>query len=136
PGEQLERVEDVHGQIAQTAAPRGRRGQERAPLGPAEMGYPRVENPGGVSALATRRPTGGRIEPERLGQLRDVQDRRCAAVDHPRRDDRPPRPLPARLTLATVSGVQRLELDAALAKELPGRRAASSGRVPEESDSG
>src|SRR5262249_27229509 len=40
----------------------------------------------------------------------------------------------APLTLPAVGGVQRLELHATLAKQLPGRRAAPSGRVPEEDD--
>jgi hypothetical protein len=40
------------------------------------------------------------------------------------------------VTVAAVGGVERLELDAVLAKELPGRRAAASGRMPEESDLG
>ena len=41
---------------------------------------------------------------------------------------------PAALALRAVACVQRLELDPVLAKELPGRRAARSGRTPEERD--
>jgi hypothetical protein len=54
------------------------------------------------------------------------------SVEDERGHGRPPRLDPA---LAPVSGgVQGLEPDATLAKELPGRRAARSGRVPEEQD--
>jgi 2-dehydropantoate 2-reductase len=59
-----------------------------------------------------------------------VENRRDRLADDERRDDRPPRLGPTPSALAP--DVERLELDPLLAKELPGRRARRSGRLPEE----
>jgi 2-dehydropantoate 2-reductase len=64
-----------------------------------------------------------------------VEDRRGRLADDERRDDRPARLGPAARALVTVPDVERLELDPLLAKELPGRRARRSGRLPEQRDS-
>jgi hypothetical protein len=71
-----------------------------------------------------------KAEPGR--ELRDVQDRSRRAVEDERRDDRTSGRLPAAGPLAGVADVQRLEGDAVLAKELLGRDARGSGRLPEE----
>jgi len=71
-----------------------------------------------------------KAEPAR--DLRDVQDRSRRAVEDERRNDRTPGRLPAAGALAGVADVQRLEVDALLAKELLGRDARGSGRLPEE----
>ena len=61
-----------------------------------------------------------------------MEDRRGRLADDERRDDRPARLRPAARALVTVPDVERLELDPLLAKELPGRRARRSGRLPEQ----
>ena len=61
-----------------------------------------------------------------------MQDRRRRPADDERRDDRPPGLRPPPRALAAVPDVQRLELDPLLAKELPGRGAGRSGRLPEQ----
>jgi 2-dehydro-3-deoxy-L-rhamnonate dehydrogenase (NAD+) len=53
-------------------------------------------------------------------------------VDDEGRKHGPAGLVPAALSLTAVGRVQRLELDSALAKELPGRSTAPSGRAPEE----
>jgi hypothetical protein len=60
-----------------------------------------------------------------------VQDRRRDAADEQRRDDRPAGRDPA-LASVPLTNVQRVELDAVLAKELLGRVARGSGGLPEE----
>ena len=81
---------------------------------------------------AGRLRRGRNRQPERGGELRDVEDRRGRLADDERRDDRPSRLGPAPRALAAVPDVERLELDPLLAKELPGRRARRSGRLPEQ----
>jgi 2-dehydropantoate 2-reductase len=61
-----------------------------------------------------------------------MQDRRGRPADDERGNDRPPGLRPPPRALAAVPDVQRLELDPVLAKELPGRGAGSSGRLPEQ----
>jgi 2-dehydropantoate 2-reductase len=61
-----------------------------------------------------------------------VQDRRGRTVDEERRDDRPSRLLPPARALSPVADLERVERDLVLAKELPGRGAGRSGRLPEE----
>ena len=63
-----------------------------------------------------------------------MQDRRRLAADDERRDDRPAGLGPAASAFTPVVDVERLELDPVLAKELPGRRAGRSGRLPEQRD--
>jgi len=63
-----------------------------------------------------------------------VQDGNEPIVDDEGGNDRPPRLVPAPRALAAVGRVQRLEVDPVPAKELLGRRATPSGRVPEEDD--
>jgi 2-dehydropantoate 2-reductase len=61
-----------------------------------------------------------------------MQDRGRRPADDERRDDRPPGLRPPPRALAAVPDVQRLELDPVLAKELPGRGAGCSSRLPEQ----
>ena len=127
-------MEDVDRQLAQAAPACRRRREQRAPRRLAEAAEPGVEDRRRVLAVANRRAPGRRGQPQRLGDLRDVEDRDRPAVEDERRDRGAAQCLPPALALATVARVQRLELDPPLAKELPGRRAARSGRVPEEGD--
>src|SRR6478672_525764 len=128
--QQLDRVEHVDGQVAEAPAPGLRRRRQ-----PFEVERPKVVEPGAQQRQRLPRDAGrlrrGRYrQPERGGELRDVENRRGRLADDERRDDRPSRLGPARCAVAP--DVERLELDPLLAKELPGRRARRSGRLPEE----
>jgi hypothetical protein len=64
-----------------------------------------------------------------------VEDGRRDPLGEERRDDRPARRNPA-LTATRLADVDRLELDALLAKELLGRAARGSGWLPEQDRAG
>ena len=111
------------------SAPTGRRLVEYA-----QMIEPRAQQgkrlPRGPGRVLRRRG----LESERRRELGDVQDRRGHPAGNERRHDRPAGLLPAAGPSAAVVDVQRLVVDPAFAKELPGRSAGRSGPLPEQRD--
>jgi hypothetical protein len=96
------------------------------------MAEPGLENRRCVTGELLGLSLGRRRQPERLRDLGDVQNRNRRVADEERGDDRSAGCLPPPPAFAVVANVQRRVLDTVLAKELPGRSAACSGRMPEE----
>ena len=135
-GKQGEGVKHVDGEVSQRATAGRSRLDESRPRQRAQLVEPRTKDVGRVGSEASARCSHGRRQPERRGELGHVEDRHCFAVDDERRDDRATGLAPAALTLGPVADVERVERHRVLAKELPGRGAARSGRMPVERERG
>jgi len=109
--QQLERVEDVDGEIAQRAATCRSRLREILGGDQADPGEPGVENDERVAGKVRRRERRPGRETEGSGELGDVEDRLDDTIDRDRRNDREAGRFPAASTLGAVADVDRLPVE-------------------------